>query len=331
MLKRIEKVVALLAVVAVVGVAVVLLVPSGSSTERRPAHAAAAWPTRSACSVHAARPDVPSEPRSETIAFVRYDRGSYAIFSMSSRGGRARRLSPAPPRNLPARQKQYQDAPAWSPDGREIAFASDRDGGLGIYVMRADGSHTRRLSPRSVEDSSPTWSPDARWIAFTRGKNDRLYVMRADGRNVRPLTSSPGARDTDPAWSPDGTRIAFVRHETGIGAALYLVRPDGRGPCRLTPFTAAVYGPAWSPGGSELAYSAGTGHGFGIHVVRADGRGRRELTSQGLDFNPQWSPDGTRIAFSRSATLFVMDANGTHVHRLTRGTIDDTPAWRPVA
>jgi TolB protein len=77
-------------------------------------------------------------------------------------------------------------------------------------------------------------------------------------------------------------------------------------------------------------YSTGDGRGFGIAVVNADGTGRRTLTPQGLDFHPAWSPDGRRIAFAREATLYLMDADGSHLRRLTRpDAIDGSPAWQP--
>jgi Tol biopolymer transport system component len=282
-----------------------------------------------ACSLPTAHSAAP-RTKTDTLAFVRYDHGSYAIFVMPGRGGVPRRLSVAPTTGRPpATRNQFQDAPTWSPDGRRLAFASDRDGHGGIYVMRADGTGTRRLSVSSSGDTAPSWSPDGRLIAFARTLRG-LYVMRSDGSAARPLAHAVGAKDTDPAWSPDGSRIAFVRRQPGIGSALFLTRPDGRGTCELTPMTSSASDPAWSPDGRRLAYSTGTGSGFGIAVVRADGTHRRMLTPQDLDFQPAWSPDGRRIVFTREATLFVMNRDGTGVRRLTNPrAIDGSPAWQP--
>jgi len=106
------------------------------------------------------------------------------------------------------RSRAKQIAPAGSPDGRRIAFASDRDGKLELYVMNADGSGQRRLT-RSAANAFPAWSPDGRKIAFVsdRDGNLELYVMNADGSGQRRLTQNPGV-DGSPAWSPDGRRIA---------------------------------------------------------------------------------------------------------------------------
>ena len=319
---------AALCVLAIAGTALAIVfgLASSSHAAKKAARAAVA----SACTRRAARSLASVTTPSDTLAFVRYARGSYAIFLVSARGGPARRLSPAPGHAFPPPRELFQDAPSWSPDGTRIAFGSDRDGRYGIYVMHSDGTHSRRILVSKLGDAAPSWSPDGREIVFSRGASG-IYVMRADGAHVRRLTHAPFASDIDPAWSPDGTRIAFVRKQGG-GSAVFVVRPDGKGVCELTPLQASTVSPAWSPDGAMLAYSAGTGSGFGISVVNADGTHRHALTPQALDFHPVWSPDGRRIAFQREATLYVMNADGTHVRRLTAPeAIDGSPAWRPAA
>ena len=103
--------------------------------------------------------------------------------------------------------------PAWSPDGRQIAFL--RSGA--IYVMNADGTRQRRLA----RGSAPAWSPDGRRIVFVReqGGDAEIYVMNADGSGQRNLTRNAADED-DPAWSPDGRRIAFARRSpSSVGLA----------------------------------------------------------------------------------------------------------------
>ena len=130
--------------------------------------------------------------------------------------------------------------PAWSPDGRTIAFVSGRDGNTGIYVMNADGTEQRLLMPAKV-DYPPqlAWSPDGQKLAFTVALtsgpdgNLEIYVMNADGSGQRNLTPTNSADDGAPRWSPDGRRIVFVGSRDG-GEAIYVMNADGSGQQRLT-------------------------------------------------------------------------------------------------
>jgi dipeptidyl aminopeptidase/acylaminoacyl peptidase len=96
----------------------------------------------------------------------------------------------------------YDSAPAWSPDGRQIAFESDLDGDMEIFVMDADGSAVRQITANALHDEGPAWSPDGTRFAFTRGPDDLhgdIWVMSADGTGARQLTTWPG-RDESPDW-----------------------------------------------------------------------------------------------------------------------------------
>ena len=125
--------------------------------------------------------------------------------------------------------------PAWSPDGQMIAFVRLNPGlGEPIYVVRADGSRLRNLTPKPVGDyADPAWSPDGRKIAFVndRDGNSEVYVMNANGNGQRNLTRNP-AFDADPAWSPDGRKIAFVSNRDG-NYGVYVMNADGSGQRRL--------------------------------------------------------------------------------------------------
>jgi Tol biopolymer transport system component len=125
---------------------------------------------------------------------------------------------------------------AWSPDGRKLAFVR-LNAGLDrtpIYVVKADGSGLRNLTPKPVgAQADPAWSPDGRRIAFVneRDGNSEVYVMNANGSGQRSLTRNP-AFDADPAWSPDGRRIAFVSYRDG-SYGVYVMNADGSGQRRL--------------------------------------------------------------------------------------------------
>jgi TolB protein len=106
---------------------------------------------------------------------------------------------------------------------------------LGVYVVNADGSGVRNLTPKSAEAyAAPAWSPDGQKITFAgeRSGNSEIYVMNADGSGQRRLTRNL-AYDGDPAWSPDGQKITFVSNRHGL-YAVYVMNADGSGQRRLT-------------------------------------------------------------------------------------------------
>ncbi|MGH2765470.1 MAG: TolB family protein, partial [Actinomycetota bacterium] len=126
------------------------------------------------------------------------------------------------------------DDPAWSPDGSKIAFSTDRDGNLEIYVMNAaDGSGQTNLTNDGEDDREPGWAPDGSRIAFRANRGGfEIYVMNADGSGQTNLTNSPGG-DVSPTWSPDGTRIAFATSRLGFNE-IFVMNADGSGQTDLT-------------------------------------------------------------------------------------------------
>mgnify|MGYP002622799535 FL=1 len=110
----------------------------------------------------------------------------------------------------------YCHQPAWSPDGKWIAFATDRDGNVELYKVRWDGSQLMRLTDSPKFDCRPRWSRDGRWILFTsnRSGNYDLFVMPTDGGEAQQLTDHP-SMDDHADWSPDGESIAFVSLRDG--------------------------------------------------------------------------------------------------------------------
>lgn len=106
-------------------------------------------------------------------------------------------------------------SPAWSMDGKLIAFESDRDGDREIFVMAADGTGVTQLTDNEVDDYSPSWSPSGYQIAFVSDRDggwklSEIYLMNGDGSDQRRLTNN-SSRDLDPDWSSDGRQILFSR------------------------------------------------------------------------------------------------------------------------
>jgi TolB protein len=272
-----------------------------------------------------------ARPRPDLV-FVSTRDGDYAIYEMNADGGRQRRLTqgehgdPSSPQGL-----FFEVEPAWSPDGRRIAFASKRDGTLDVFVMNADGTDARRLTSTSADDSHPTWSPDGRQLAFARGDQGDIWVMGADGSDAHPITHS-GAAEIEPAWSPDGRWIAYVLKPQGATTQeLWLVRPDGSGARQLTSLGVASDTPAWAPDSKRIAFSSRPGQAQSeIYEIGLTRKLPERLTTSTDDaFEPAWSPDGKSIAFSRGGSIVTIDRDGVANELTDPANNDSSPAWNP--
>jgi Tol biopolymer transport system component len=199
-----------------------------------------------------------------------------------------------------------------------IAFVSRHHGNPEIYTMNADGSNVRRLTFTPAAEWGPAWSPDGRQIAFVseRDGNQEIYVMNADGSQQTRLTNHP-APDGGPAWSPDGRLIAFSTtresyspYSLGVWL-IYVMNADGTNPRRISPPDAYHDGePAWSPDGQRLAFSSQRDSRWSkeIYVMDADGSNLTRLTENTIeDISPAWSPDGQTLVYSSSMNFFDMD------------------------
>ncbi len=177
-----------------------------------------------------------------------------------------------------------------------------------IWALDADGTHARRITHARAQEFDPTWSPDGARIAYRHQTGDDLtteiWVMAADGSHQRPLTRNDVA-DWGPDWSPDGSRIVWNSGVGTVGFGFYAttIRPDGSDRTVLS--HQYVEYPAWSPDMSRIAFMAqepnatGNNPDYNVLVMDADGSHVHRLTTaQGSDGFPAWSPNGTRIVFS---------------------------------
>jgi dipeptidyl aminopeptidase/acylaminoacyl peptidase len=264
------------------------------------------------------------------LAYVasRHDRGPTTIYVIRRAGGRPVPLTPA-----------GYDAwsPAWSPDGRRLAYAAGRvvPGSFelapdDLYVVAADGGRRIRLTHDGADESSPSWSPDGRRLAYVR--DGRVFVISADGTGARPLSAG---RDSEPQWSPDGHWIAYVHGMLGAGE-LTVVHPDGTGIRVLG--GPGVDCPRWSPRGDRIAYRL-----YGaVRVVGVDGGPALAPvgpTADGYSCDYAWAPDGSAILVASLGTdgrwqLRTIALTSFRVHTLTSLPYDELgpdlePAWAP--
>ena len=232
------------------------------------------------------------------IAFMSDRDGNREIYVMEADGGNPQNLTKNPNNDA---------SPSWSPDGKRIAFVSDRD--------------------KKVKNFRPTFE---------------IYVMDADGGNPQNLTNN-GSHDQNPSWSPDGKRIVFSSErdghfigEAGITSELYVMDDDGGNQQRLTNNRKNDLDPAWSPDGERVAFASdrkGDFENFEIYVMDADGGNQQKLTNnRDYDWDPSWSPDSKRIAFmsdrNGSTDIYVMEADGGNLQNLTNNRHGDgSPAW----
>ena len=246
---------------------------------------------------------LPSWPAHAVIAYKCAD----SLCLVRANGGGERKL-------LTTSRPWPQWDPAFSPDGREIAFRgyyAPGDGAYALYVASVSGCSATRLTRGVAGD--PAWSPDGRWIAFDQSGYGDISKIHPNGTGLTPLFTGRGTDEGwSPAWSPDGRSIVFIRvrrhgdqiwtmHANGSGAHL-LYTDSGRYDSSL----------AWSHDGRWIAFaSSRTSQPGTIKVMRADGSDARTLTHGAPAWNPVWLPHDAGIAF-----LIGTTRNGSAVGRL---------------
>ena len=232
----------------------------------------------------------------------------------------------------------FDACPAYSADGRYIAYCSGAPGGVSeIWVMKANGKQQTQITNTGGRMYWPDFSPGGDRIAFSGflpgGTTDDVFVIDTDGTGLVRLTTAPG-HDQYPAWSPDGSRIAFISGRSGT-PQVWIMDADGGNQRQLT-FDAPIKGqlPDWSPDGTRIAYSTfDPVLGSDLWVMNADGSNQVQLTSDtDRQIGAAWSPDGTKIAFVNGLPnryVNVVNADGSGRYVVVAEGFQFVPAWQP--
>jgi TolB protein len=224
-------------------------------------------------------------------------------------------------------------SPAWSPDGRRLAYVSFEDGRSAVYVQELASGRRERVAAFEGINSAPAWSPDGTRLALTlsRDGNPDLYVLDLASRNLLRLTDNP-AIDTEPNWAPDGASILFTS-DRGGKPQIYRVASSGGTAKRVTfegDYNArAVH----SPDGKRVAMIHGSRGSYRIGLLELDTGALRVLTETRLDESPSFAPNGAMVIYAsggRGGTLEAVSVDGRVRQRLSvsSGAVRE-PAWSP--
>jgi Tol biopolymer transport system component len=256
--------------------------------------------------------------RNGLIAFARAGNGE-ALFVIRPDGTGERRIF------RPQAGDTYL-SPAWSPDGKWIAFIPGPPR-KGVWMMRANGSSLHRITVGKGVPQNPSWSPNGKRIAFADRQSPRsdkhdIYVVNTDGSGLRRLTRSV-VDETAPAWGPYG-EIVFA----GGGRSLWRMKPDGSGKHLVARDVGKV---SWSPGGSRIAFiRAGD-----PWTMKRDGTDAKQVAEvKGDQGEVAWSPDSRWLVMDSAERddLMLVRPDGSGIHALTdaSGLYNMWPAWQRV-
>jgi TolB protein len=195
--------------------------------------------------------------------------------------------------------------PAWSPDGKHIAYVRVDGKSEVIHIMDPDGSHDEAITPSTQKTIHPSWSSDSSRILYCT--DDDLHpplkntseIYSIDLKNRKPVMIISGGVNTFPNLSPDGSRIVY-RHMLGEkDSEVFLAMSDGTGARNLTNHPAFDGWPAWSPDGKLIAFASNRDGNHKIYTMRADGSDVKMLAdTPGRGTSPRWAHDGKTIFFS---------------------------------
>ena len=303
------------------------------------------------------------------FASDRQAEGGVKLWTMNSDGSNPTQLTFESDRDpsLPSYVHVYDDRPKWSPDGKKIAFRSNRiedpdNDPYTIYIMDFGSRSVRRLVVNQLRCKTCTeicseiwdfeWSPDGARLVLQFGKlvtaediclggwDTDIYTVNTDGTGLVALTNASNVLNSGPTWSPDGTQIAFISSDqTGLGTqSIDVINADGSNRHQIARFALDYGSTTWSPDGSKILFS----RAWQLFTINPDGTDLKQLTYNPDNHqNPRWSPDGTKIAFVRNVkpstiqyAIFMMNADGSEEQNISNQVIripaDYDVDWQPL-
>jgi len=267
------------------------------------------------------------------ITFHTGSQDSYEVYVMEADGDKRINLS---------KHQTVDVGEDWAPDGKRLAFTSNRNGHNQIFIVNHDGSGLTPLTGEE-EANAPRWSPDGHRIAYQAvplGSDadvyPDIYMINADGSDKVNLTDMSTGADMSPAWSPDGQKLAFSSNRDG-NWEIYVVDVETLALSRLTEDPGDDTVPLWSPDGSRIAFLSnrdGLEGPYGpkrLYTIKPDGSDLQRVTSDvSVGYSFQWSPDGTQFVFDDGSHIFLVDADGRNPRQLTSGSSRNIgPSWSP--
>ena len=292
---------------------------------------------------------IPTPNPTETIPVVYPDYSRRILFSsagdlhiMHANGAGRQNLTPDTP--------SQETMPAWSPDGKYIAFVSDREENEDVYIVSASAPGDEHLqinvSQHPAQDHSPAWDTTGLRLAFASNRDVNwsicvLDIAMATSEQEAPIMAGPmrythnTLYDGHPSWSSTGI-IAFSRNE-GYRWRIYQIDTNGA-TANIVPGTEGLSGalhPHWSPDGTKIAFSGVLNDNWDIYMINLLTNELRQLTTHpDRDWWPRWSPDGQYIVFtserSGNGDIYLVHPESWEEYRLTDNPEADLfPTWEP--
>ncbi len=231
--------------------------------------------------------------------------------------------------------------PRFSPNMKEVAYFSYKDGNPKVYLMDVNTSKSTLVGNFKGMTFAPRFSPDGKKLLISLAKrgNSDIYTYDLATKKQVQLTNHPSI-NTSPSYSPDGKKIVF-NSDRGGNQQLYIMDADGSNVHRIS-FGEGTYAtPVWSPRGDYIAFTKIRHGQFHIGVIKPDGSGERLITNGFLVESPSWAPNGRVLMFYRKSPsrsdgsggdsrLYTIDITGYNERQLITPNSASAPAWSPL-